>query len=267
MAGIVEDLLAHAQLNDIACVHDCDAVGNIGDHAEVMGDINTGKLETVAQLLDQVQYLSLNGNVQRGGGLVADEYFGTAGYRDSDNHALTHAAGELMGILPCTARGLVDAYIHQYVQHLLVSFSLRYMLVQHDGFHDLCADGLQRIQAGHRILHYHGDLAAADLQPVLLLIQLCQIHAVVQNGTGFDIAVLIVETHEALGENTLAGAGFADYGKAFALIKIQRHIADGVQFTAAQSEFEVQVFYGKYYIAHSVNSLPRTTCGRADIDA
>ena len=38
MLGVVEDLLERAGLDDLARVHDEDAVGDVGDDAEVVSD-------------------------------------------------------------------------------------------------------------------------------------------------------------------------------------------------------------------------------------
>ena len=63
---------------DPAGVHDHDAVGDAGDHAEVVGDEHDRGADLVACLLDQqLEHLGLHGDVERGGGLVGDEHVGS----------------------------------------------------------------------------------------------------------------------------------------------------------------------------------------------
>ena len=76
------------------------------------------------------------------------------------------------------------------------------MLVQLHGFHDLVADGLQGVQAGHGVLHDHGDLMAPDLQPVLLLFQVGKADGLAVIGTVIILSLIhicmVVEGMNAL---------------------------------------------------------------------
>ena len=123
--------------------------------------------------------------------------------------------------------------------------------MQGDGFHDLVTDGLEWIQAGHGVLHDHGDLPAAHPQPVLFGLQagkaqrLAAGHAVVVDSALGDGTVGVQQTHEALGEHTFAGAALAHDGEHFALIQVEVDAADGVQHLAAQVELDVDIFCGE----------------------
>ncbi len=57
------------------------------------------------ELLEQIENLRLNRHVQRSGGFVADEDLRVAGHGNGDDHALSHAAGELVWILRSALRG------------------------------------------------------------------------------------------------------------------------------------------------------------------
>ena len=120
--------------------------------------------------------------------------------------------------------------------------------MQGNGFHDLCPDGLQRVQAGHGVLHDHGDLSAAHPQPVLFgsevrkAQRLAVRHAVVINGAAGNGAVGIQQAHEALGKNALAGAALAYDGKHLALIEVKIDATDGVQHFSTQVELDVDIF-------------------------
>ena len=64
--GVVEDLLGAPLLHDAAEIHDGDAVGDLADHLEVVGDEEGGEAGAGAQILEEVQDLSLDGDVERG---------------------------------------------------------------------------------------------------------------------------------------------------------------------------------------------------------
>ena len=166
MQGREEDVIGHADFNDLAAVHNRDPVRNIGHHTQVMGDVNDGHVLLFLQAADQVQNLGLDGNVQGGGGFIADEDLGTAGYGDGDDHALAHAAGKLMRILTVAALRVRNADSFQNpVDFFTGRFALQALMQLH-AFLNLVADGFQGVQTGHRILGDHGNLLTADLQPV-----------------------------------------------------------------------------------------------------
>ena len=50
------------------------------------------------QLPDQVEDLRLDGDVERGRGLVGDEQLGLSGERPRDRYPLRHAAGKLVRV-------------------------------------------------------------------------------------------------------------------------------------------------------------------------
>ncbi len=62
------------------------------------------------QLLQQLQDLRLDGDVERGGGLVGDQQVGLVGERHGDHHPLALAAGELVrkGVEPLLGLGEAD---------------------------------------------------------------------------------------------------------------------------------------------------------------
>ena len=97
--GIVEYLVTGTYFNYVARVHYGDTVGHVCNHAKVVRDVYDGKAVLSLQLFEQIQYLRLNGNVQRGGGFVAYQDFRYAGHCYGYNDPLPHTAGELMRIL------------------------------------------------------------------------------------------------------------------------------------------------------------------------
>ncbi|KAG1436346.1 hypothetical protein G6F57_020707 [Rhizopus arrhizus] len=103
--------------------------------------------------------LRLDGDVQRGGGLVGDQYLGLARQRHGDHGALTHAAGQLIGIFAHAARGVRDLHQLQQLLGLRQGVAARQPLVQHERFADLLA---HRDHGGQQVASVELDAAARD---------------------------------------------------------------------------------------------------------
>jgi len=97
-----------------------------------------------------------------GGRLVGDDQLGIASERDGDHHALAHAAGELVRILPQPAFGIGDADEADEFDRAPVRRGAVGAAVLLQGFGDLAADGEHGIERGHRLLEHHADVAATD---------------------------------------------------------------------------------------------------------
>ena len=87
-----------ADLDDLAEVHDGDAVGDVPDDRQVVGDEDVGEAELVLQVLEQVDDLRLDRHVEGGDRLVADDELGLERERAGDADALALAAGELVRV-------------------------------------------------------------------------------------------------------------------------------------------------------------------------
>ena len=79
-----------------------------------------------------------------------------------------------------TPLGIGDAHLAQHLHRPRARLARRLLLVELDRLHDLVADGVHRVQAGHRLLEDHRDLAAADA-PVgtAVRVHLRQVHLAV----------------------------------------------------------------------------------------
>ena len=98
MAHGGEELGRARALGDAPGVHDEDAVGPLGDHAHVVGDQDDRHVQLAAEPVQEVEDLGLDGDVERGRGLVGDEELGRAHERHGDHDALSEAAGKLVGV-------------------------------------------------------------------------------------------------------------------------------------------------------------------------
>ena len=206
-----------------------------------MGDVDGGEAVLLLHLLQNAQNLRLNRDIESCRRLVADKNLGTAGDCDGDDHALAHAAGKFVRILMITALRFADADLAQQLEDAFLRFLSVYTLMELDGLLDLISDGFQRIEGGHGILHDHGNFAAADFQPVLIGLQLCQVLTVIKNGSAGDMPVRGVQPHERVDEDGLARAGFSDDGKTLSLVDSQTDAAQRVQHLAAERKFKLQI--------------------------
>jgi hypothetical protein len=110
----------------------------------------------------------LQHDVERGGRLIGDQELRLQRAGNGDDDALALPAGQLVRIarqrkLP---GGQPDA-----LQHLLCqALGVRAVRpgVPADALGDLLADGLERVQRGHRLLEHHADIVAAQAAHLLL---------------------------------------------------------------------------------------------------
>src|SRR5690606_26226421 len=98
-----EQVVGGGKLDDLADVHDRDAVAYVLDDAEVVGDEQVREVEAPLQVEQQVEYLSLNRNVERRDSLVGDHQTRLeregAGYNDPLPLAATERVREAVHVL------------------------------------------------------------------------------------------------------------------------------------------------------------------------
>ena len=216
-----------------------------------MGDVDDRELHLLLDALDEFEDLGLDGHVQGRGGLVTDQDIRVGGEGDGDDHALPHAAGELMGIIPEALFRVGDAHQIQQLQRPGLRLLPGRRAVEEDALHDLLADGHGGIEARHRVLKDHGDVLPVDVLAQLLFPDLQEIDGLILTvfvGEGIedlaavDGGVAVQKAHHGLHRDRFAGAGLAHDGHCLALLQIQIDPADGVDHTGVGTEGDVQVF-------------------------
>ena len=115
-------LVRAGHLHDLAQIHDRHIVGDIAHDGQVVADEHIGQVHALLQLHQQGDDLRLNGHIQRGDHLVADDEVGLQCQRPGDGDALPLAAGELVGIAEAEIR--VDANQLQLAHHIVVPLHL-----------------------------------------------------------------------------------------------------------------------------------------------
>ncbi len=150
-----------------------------------------------------------------------------------------------MGILPAAAFRLRNAHVLQQGDGFLPGLGSFQVLMEAQGLLNLCADGLEGVQAGHRVLQNHSDFAPADGQPFFLRGKAGQVFSVVPDAAVIHPAVDVVEAHKGLGQHALTGAAFPHDGQGFPLVQLQGNVPDGVQHLAAQVKLDIQMLHPK----------------------
>ena len=242
--ALCEDGARRRQLHHLSAVHDGDVVGHLRDDAEVMGDEQDGRAVLALEVVHQLEDLRLNRDVQRGGRLVGDEQLRLAGQRHGDHHALAHAAGELVRILPGDDLRVGDLHVGEHLDDLLPGLLLGEALVDDKRLGDLPLDGEHRVQAGHRLLEDDGDVVAADLLH-LMDGQGRQLLAVELDATAFNVAVAVEQLEHAHGGNALAGAGLADDAERLAGLHLIGDAVDRLDHAALGGKEGLQVIHFK----------------------
>ena len=123
---------------------------------------------SVLEVAQQVEHLGLDRHVEGRGRLVGDEQVGVAGDRAGDQHALRHAAGDLVRVRRERALRVGDADPGEQAERPVLGLVLAETQADPHRLGQLAADGEGRVEVGHRLLRDVGDLAAAQLGHLLL---------------------------------------------------------------------------------------------------
>ena len=161
MGGPGEQLRRGRLLDDVARVHDRDPIRELDEQRQVVGDEEHGEAHLPLQLLELLQDLALNDHVERCRRLVEQEQLGAERHRHRDHHALSHSAGELVGI--CAEPAPVDAHDFEQLGRLHEREALRDLLVREEHVDELVLDAGDGVERAHRALEDDRDVAPANL--------------------------------------------------------------------------------------------------------
>ncbi len=162
VAGAQQHVLDGAVLDDLAAVHDGDAVGEVGDHAHVVRDDENAHVVLGGQSPQQIQDLGLHGDVERGGGLVGDEQAGPVGDGHRDHDALPLAAGELERIAAGAGRRIGQPDMPEQFDGPGFGLGGTDVVVIADHLDDLTADAHQRVERARGLLEDHARRGTAQ---------------------------------------------------------------------------------------------------------
>ena len=225
MLWLVEEGQGVVLLDELAGLHDGDAIADVGDDTEVVSDQDDGHADLGLQPAEQVEDVGLDGDVEGGGGLVGDQQHRVARHGAGDQHPLGHAAGDLVWIGTERALGIGDPDHLQQFQRPLPGLALAQA---EDGAHrldELEADRERRVEVAHRLLRDVGDLLAPDLA-VLAGRQAGELAAAEADRAGQDAATGGQQPHDGERRLRLARPGFADEAEDLAFGDVERHVVD-----------------------------------------
>ena len=98
MQRVPEEDVRGRGLDDLARVHDRDAIAELDEQREVVRDEQHREAEAPLELLELLQDLALHDHVERRRRLVHHDQLGLERQRHRDHHALAHAARQLVRI-------------------------------------------------------------------------------------------------------------------------------------------------------------------------
>ena len=238
MVGGREHLGRAGALDDASGVHREHAVGDLGDHAEVVGDEHDGGPVVVLQPCEQVEQLGLHRHVEGGGRFVGDQQLRPQGQRHRQHHPLAHAARELVRIVVDPAGGVDEPDLLEQRDRSLLGLGAADPLVGADRLDDLAPDAVLRVQARQRVLEHHRDLGAAHaahrLGPETEQVGAVEAHLAGDRGVG-------EESQDGLRGDGLARAGLADDAHRLAGSDVERDAAHGLDVTVLGRERHPQV--------------------------
>ena len=150
-------LLRRADLDDLAVLHDGDAIGEPDRLVEIMGDEDDRLLEHALQAHEFRLHLAADQRIERRKRLVEEPDFGLDRQRAGNAHPLLLAAGKFARIMVFAA---VEA---DELDHLLRALCLLRLgdALDHQREGDIFEDGQMRQQG--EMLEHHAHLVAADL--------------------------------------------------------------------------------------------------------
>ena len=226
------------------------------DDREVVRDKEVREAEVLLQPLEQVDYLRLDGHVQRGNGLVADYEVRVERQRAGDADALPLAAGELVRILLQVV--FVQADLLDELAGAVVDLLLGQQVVFLYGLGEHGEYALGGVQGAVGVLEHHLKALARLVQ--LLTAEGADVLAVYHYlaGVGLD------ELHDELAHRGLAAAGLAYEAERLALVYGEGHavyglyVADGPPEQALlHGKVFFQVFDFEYRFRHDAASSQR----------
>ena len=229
-----------------ATVHHQHVICGAGNHAHVVGNHDASRASFALRNLDHVQDLGLDGHVEGGGWLVRDQYLRIIRNRNSNDHALAHTAGKLVGEGLQALLRLRNTHKVQKLSRAGECLGLGNVVVGLHSFHQLRTNVIHRRQGRQRVLEDHADLLAADARHGLVVLGQ-QLFAVVQHRAG-DLGVIGQKAHHSHGSDRLTRAGLAHNAKGAAGVEVKVHAAHCGDNACLRREGNVEITNAKYRV-------------------
>ena len=215
-----QDGSRRAAFDGASGIHDDHVVANLRGQPQVVGDENDRGAVLALHVGDQPDDRRVHGDVERGGRLIGNDQARIAGERHRDEHALAHAAGQLMRISPKQFARLRQPRGVQHGERALAAIAAASTAEARKVFVELRADRQHRIERGHRRLRDEGDRASEQSAP-LRRRHLQKVLALERQRACRDRKTRRQKLGDGASDHGLAGAGFADEAENFSGLKIE----------------------------------------------
>jgi hypothetical protein len=207
-------------LDDAAEIHDGDAVTDVTDDGEVVCNKKIGEAQSLLQAAEQVEDLSLDGDIESGDGLIADDEVGFDGESAGDADALALAAAEFVGVARCEV-GAESDELEELFDALAYAAAGEAMDIE--DFADGLADGHARVERAERILE--NDLGSTPEATEAIAIEGSNVGAVEEDAA----SARLDEAEDGATGRGLAGAGLTDEAEGLAAADLEGDAIDGAE--------------------------------------
>ena len=204
-------LLEHASR-----IKDAGAVADAIHHTEVVRDEQHRQSAAAPQRIEQVEDLRLDGDVERGRRLIENEQLGIADQRLRDQHALLHAAAQLMRIGLQQLVGTRKPDFRKRGPRFRQGFAQTKSAMVDEWLRDLLADRQRRVERCERILEHDAEAAAAQ-RAQFGLRHREQVAAIEEDAPRGDPRLRPKQPEHRERDRALARAGLADQRERLAL--------------------------------------------------
>ncbi len=224
----LEQLVQERLLHELTGVHDADPVADLGDHSEIVRDVEDGRVELSLEVGHEVKHHRLRRHVQRGRRLIHDEQCGVGHQRHGDHAALEHPARELMRVTAHDRLGVGHGDLGQHLGDPAQRLRFVHAEVLTSHLRELSTDDYRRVEGAEGALVHDADARAPEGSK-LSLRQFEELDPVEAHAAVGDAAVLRQVADRAHGESGLARPGLADEAEALVLVHTERYVAHCVQ--------------------------------------
>ncbi|MGB7255691.1 MAG: hypothetical protein WBC94_19050 [Xanthobacteraceae bacterium] len=163
--GVGQDGSRRPAFDGAPRIHDNHVVANLYRQPQVVGDENDGGAVLALHVRDQPDDRRVHGDIERRRRLIGNDQAWIAGKRHRNEHALAHAAGQLMRISPKQFARLRQLRGVQHGERAPATIVAASTVETRKVFVELCADRQYRIKRGQRRLRDERDRSPQKSAP------------------------------------------------------------------------------------------------------
>nr|WP_231291558.1 hypothetical protein [Leucobacter chromiiresistens] len=203
----------------------CDALRPLRCDTEVVGDEQHAESIVSGEVAEQIEYALLHCHVECCGGLVGDDERWFCCDGRGDEHALAHAAGELVGVAVVDLLDAAQTDPFEEFEHAPFPRGSIETSVHSKRLGSLLADGEQRVQSQQGVLRHVADGAPPETF-VLLRWKVDEIGTVEDDRALGDARVRRECAGDGAGDGALARSGLAHKSEHFSAPQREADVGD-----------------------------------------